>query len=184
MQNVSSQFKYTIDLGVSATKTIFKLKKSSKDKASHILLIVFMFIMSVVLFWDIIRGASIVIDLIILIALVAVEILSLFMPLIIIAIQKRFLRKLNLEEMDYTITEISKNKCTETYYKDGEIQLQNVCDVRKILCYTIDKKYAYVVFNNFACAVFDVDTLNVSIEEFKQTLDNIISKNKSSKFVR
>ena len=177
MQNIKSQFKYTIDLGVSATKSAMRLKKSKKDKATHILLIVFMFIMSAVLVWDIVRDASFVIDLILLIALVVAEIINLILPAIIIHTQKKFLSKLNLEEMDYTITEITKNKCTETYYKDGKIIMQNVCDITKLINYEIINNYAYIVFNNFACAIFDLSTLNVTIDELKKTLDTIISKN-------
>ena len=162
MQNISSKFKYTTDLGISATKTTFKLKKT-KDKITHILVIVFAFIMVGVLIWDIIRQASFVIDLIILIALIGVEIFSLIMPHIIINTQKKFLNQLNLAEMDYTETQISKNKCTETYYKDNKIVMQNVCDMSKLVNYEINNNHAFLVFNNFACAIFDLSTLNVSI---------------------
>ena len=48
-QNISSQFKYTIDLGLSATKTTFKVKKTRKDLVTHILIIVFTFIFSLCL---------------------------------------------------------------------------------------------------------------------------------------
>ncbi|MBQ7798680.1 MAG: hypothetical protein IJ371_06120 [Clostridia bacterium] len=181
MQNIKSQFKYTMDLGVSATKATFKLRKTKKDTTTHILVIVFMFIMAGVLVWDILRDASFTIDLILLIALVVIEILGLIMPRIIIHTQKKFLKQLNLDEMDYTITEISKGKCTETYYKNNKIVMQNVCDISKLVAYEINDNYAYVVFNNFACAIFDLTTLNVSKEELIQTLDTTIAKNKSIK---
>ena len=178
MQNFSSQFKYTMDLGLSATKTTFKVKKTRKDLITHILIVVFTFLMAGLLAWDIVRGASFVIDLIVLIALVAVEIFSLIMPRIIIHTQKKFLTQLNLNEMDYTITEISKDKCTETYYKNNKILMQNLCDVSTIVGYEIKDNHAFVVFNNFACAVFDLDTLTISYEDFIQFLDTTISKNK------
>ncbi|MBO5910433.1 MAG: hypothetical protein J6Q15_02875 [Clostridia bacterium] len=181
MQNISSQFKYTIDLGVNATKTTFKLKKTKKDKITHILLIVFMFIMAGVLIWDILRDASFVIDLIILIALVGMEIFNLIMPLIIIHTQKKFLNKLNLEEIDYTETLINKDKCTETYYKDNKIVMQNVCDMTKLVGYEIKQNYLFIVFNNFACAIFDINTLNIPLEEFTQVLDTKLVKNKVTK---
>ncbi|MFQ6723854.1 MAG: hypothetical protein ACLRFE_00785 [Clostridia bacterium] len=184
MKTISSQFKYTIDLGISATKSTFKLKKSKKDKTTNILVIIFMFIMSAVLVWDIIRGAGFVIDLIILIALVAVEIFSLVMPHIIIHTQKKFLNQLNLAEIEYTITEIKKDKCTETYYKDGKIVMQNVCDMTKLVGYEFKDNYIFVVFNNFACAIFDLNTLDMPIDEFNQFLDTQISKNKATKSIK
>ena len=55
--------------------------------------------------------------------------------------------------------------------------MQNVCDINKLINYEIVNNYAYIVFDNFACAIFDLSTLNVTIDELKNTLDAIISKN-------
>ena len=180
MQNISSKFKYTEDLGVEATKSTFKLKKSKKDKITHILVIVFIFIMASVLVWDIVRDVSFVLDLIILIALICAEIFNLVMPSIIIHTQRKFLRQLNLAEMDYTETSINKDKCAESYYKNNKIVMQNVCDMTKLVGYEIKNNHIFMVFNNFACAIFDANTLNIEIDEFKQFLDNKIAKNKLS----
>ena len=54
-QPISSQFKYTIDLGVEASKATFQLKKTTKDLVMHILVLVFMAIFTAVLIWDIVR---------------------------------------------------------------------------------------------------------------------------------
>ena len=93
MDNISSQFKYTVELGLTATKKTFKLKKSKKDLIGHILVAVCTLIELFVLVWDIIRGASLVIDLIILIALIGIEVFSLIMPKIILHNQKKFLNQ-------------------------------------------------------------------------------------------
>ncbi len=178
MNNISSQFKYTVELGLEATKKTFKLKKSKKDIITHILVAVFIIIVSAVLVWDIVRDASIVIDLIILIALVGIEIFSIVMPFIILHTQKKFLHQLNLAEIDYTVTEISKGKCLENYYKDGKIAMQNVCEMTKLVAYQIDGNYCFIVFSNYACAIFDLTTLTVSQTELEQLLTNTIDKNK------
>ncbi len=178
MQNISSQFKYTIDLGVSATKSTFKIKKSKKDRITHILVIAFIFIMTAVLVWDIVRDASFVLDLIILIALICAEIFNLIMPKIIIHTQKKFLNELNLAEIEYTETTINNDKCTETYYKNKKIVMQNVCDMTKLVGYEIKDDYMFVVFSNFACAIFSISTLNIELDKFIQFLDTKISKNK------
>lgn len=177
-EKISSQFKYTMDLGVSATKSTFKLKKTKKDKVVHILVIVFTFLMVGVLVWDILRDASFVIDLIILIALIGVEIFNLVMPIIILHIQKKFLKQLNLAEIDYTITEISKDKCTESFYKQNKVVMQNVCDMSTLVAYEVKDNYMFIVFNNFACAIFDLATLSIPLEEFEQLLNKTIAKNK------
>ena len=176
--NISSQFKYTIDLGLLATRKTFQLKKSKKDITTHILVAIFVLIVSAVLVWDIIRGASIVIDLIILIALVGIEIFSLIMPAIILHTQKKFLKQLNLAEIEYTITEIRKDKCLESYYKNNKIVMQNVCEMSKLVAYQIENNYAFVVFSNYACAIFDLSTLTTTREQFEQLLNTTIDKNK------
>ena len=178
MKEINSKFKYTMDLGVSATKSTFKLKRTKKDKIAHILVVVFMFLMTGVLVWDIVRDASFVIDLIILIALVGVEVFNLVMPFIILHIQKKFLKELNLAEIEYTITAISKDKCTESYYKNNKIVMQNVCDISTLAAYEIKDNHVFVVFNNFACAIFDVNTLSIPLQDFEQFLNTTISKNK------
>lgn len=179
--NVSSQFKYTVELGVEATKTTFELKKTRKDIIVHALVFVFIAIMSLVIVYDIKRQASFTIDLIILIALVGVELFNLVMPRIILGTQKRFLKQLNLSEIDYTVTEIKNNKCLESYYKNNKVTMQNVCDMSKLIAYKVKNNYIYVVFNNFACAIFDINTLTISKEEFEQYLISTISKNKTVK---
>ena len=181
---ISSQFKYTVDLGVQATKATFRLKKTKKDTIMHYVILGFIVLMIGALIWDIVRGESFVINLILLIALVCAEIFDLVMPLIIITTQKKFLRKLNLAEIDYTVTEIIKDKCFEKYYKNNKIEMQNVCDMNKLVAYEIRDNYAFIVFNNFACAIFDLNTLTVSVEEFEKELNIIISKNKSTKSKR
>ena len=178
---ITSKFKYTIDLGVKATKTTFKLRKSNKDIVMHILAILFIGIFVGVLVWDIFNSKSFVLDLVILIVLVLIEIFNCLMPLIIVSIQKKFLRQLNLEQVEYTTTEINKKKCVETFYGDGKIVLQNVTDVSKLVGYKIDGQHVFVVFNNYVCAIFDINTLSISIDEFVKCLNSIISQNQKSK---
>ena len=59
--------------------------------------------------------------------------------------------------------------------------MQNSCDMSKVKAYKTKDNYLFVVFNNFACAIFDINTLTVELEEFKKYLDNTISKNNLTK---
>lgn len=179
--NISSQFKYTLDLGLSATKMAFKLKKTKKDAITHILVLIFIAIMSIIVAFDIVHDKKFRLDLIILIALVVVEIFNLIMPCIIIHIQKKFLKQLNLEEIDYTITEINKGRCTESYYKDNKVKMQNVCSMSKLIGYRKVDNYVFVVFSNFACAIFDINTLNIDWADFEKYILNTILSNRQIK---
>ena len=176
---IKSTFKYTVDLGAQAVQTTFKVKRTVKDRVVNILLFVFMFVMVGMLVWDISRQRGIVLDIILLVALALMSIFSLVMPLIVKIVQKKFLKKINIDEMDYTETEINDKNCTETYYKDGKVVLQNVCDIRDLMGYRLIDNHIFLVFNNFACAILDVSTLeNATLEECQNRISQIIANNK------
>jgi len=179
--DISSKFKYTVDIGVEATRTAYKLKKTKKELIFNIALVVGIFAMMGLMIWDILRDASYTFDLIVLIGLVVVGIMTIVMPIIIAHNQRKFLIQLKLEEMDYTITEIKRDKCLESYYKDGKIVMQNVCSISKLIAYQQKGNYIFVVFNNFACAVFDINSLSVDINDFIVALNQIILDNKQNK---
>ena len=183
-QNINSKFNYTVDLGLDAMRAVFKLRKTKKDVVMNILLLAFIGIFAGLVTWNIVQDKSFVLDLIILIALIIMEIFTLVMPRIILHNQKKFLQQLNLNEMDYTITEISKEKCIETYYKDNKISMQNVCNMNKLMAYNQRDNYIFAVFSNFVCAIFDLNTLNTGKDELFEHLDKVIQHNKSNKTLK
>lgn len=183
-QNISSKFNYTVDLGLDAMRAVFKLRKTKKDVIMNILLLVFIAIFAVLVVVNIVQHKSFTLDLIILVALIVMEIFSLIMPIIILHNQKKFLQQLNLAEMDYTTTEISKEKCIETYYKNNKISMQNVCNMNKLMAYKQQENYLFAVFNNFACAIFDLNALSVEKDELIKLLDTTIQHNKTNKTLK
>ena len=183
-QNISCKFNYTVELGLDAMRAVFKLRKTKKDIIMNVLLLVFIGIFAGIVIANIIQKNSFVFDLVILIVLIAMEIFGLVMPLIIIHNQKKFLKELNLAEMDYTTTEINKEKCIETYYKDSKVSMQNVCDMNKLMAYKQQDNYIFAVFSNFACAIFDLSTLNVDKDELIKTFDTTIQRNKTNKSLK
>ena len=183
-QNVSSKFNYTVDLGLDAMRAVFKLRKTKKDIIMNLLLLAFIGIFAIMVIVNIVQHNSFTFDLIILIVLIVMEIFSLVMPLIILRNQKKFLQQLNLAEMDYTTTEIVKEKCIETYYKDNKISMQNVCSMNKLMAYKQQGDYIFAVFSNFACAIFDINTLSVEKDELIQLFDTTIQNNKTNKTLK
>lgn len=180
--NIQSKFNYTVELGLTATKQALKLKKSTKDIVVNVLVIVFIGLMAGLLVWDIQRGESYALDLIILIALCAMEIFNLVMPFIILNMQKKFFKQVLLNEFDYTLTELDKDRCVESYYKDGKIKMQNSCKLSDLVAYGEKDGNIFLIFSNFATAIFDLNTLeNATKEELLQKLEVQISKNKLTK---
>ena len=183
-QNITCKFNYTVDLGLDAMRAVFKLRKTKKDVIMNILLIAFIGIFAAMVVANIIQDKSFTMDLIILIALVTMEIFSLIMPIIILHNQKKFLQELNLAEMDYTTTEIIKEKCIETYYKNSKVSMQNVCNMNKLMAYKQHDSYIFAVFSNFACAIFDLTTLNIERDELIKNFDTTIQRNKTNKTLK
>lgn len=180
--NINSKFNYTVSLGVDATKNIMKVKKTTKDRVVHILVIVSIVLMVGVLVWDVIRGAGIVIDLIILIALCCLEVFNIIMPFIILRMQRKFLGQVLAEGFDYTLSEIDKDKCLESYYKNNKLVMQNCFDMSELVGVVEESGYVFLVFNNFAAGIFDLNTLQNSTKEaFLELLNNRIAINKSVK---
>lgn len=183
-QNINSRFNYTIDLGLDAMRAVFKLRKTKKDVIMHILLLVFIGLFAGLVVVDIIKHKSLIWDIVILIALIVMEIFSLVMPLIILHNQKKFLQQLNLDKIDYTTTEITKEKCIETYYQNNKASMQNVCQMNKLMAYKQQDNYIFAVFSNFACAIFDINSLNVGKDELIKYLDSTINYNKTNKTLK
>lgn len=183
-QNISCKFNYTIDLGLEAMRAVFKLRKTKKDIIMNILLFVFIGVFTSIVITNIVNDKSFTLDLIILIALITMEIFSLVMPLIILHNQKKFLHELNLAEMDYTTTEINKEKCIETYYKNNKVSMQNVCSMNKLMAYKEQNNYIFAVFSNFACAVFDLSTLSLEKADLIEIFDKTIKNNKTNKTLK
>ena len=165
-------------------RAVFKLRKTKKDIIMNILLLVFIGIFAGIVIFNIIKDSSFMLDLIILIVLIVMEVFSLIMPLIILHNQKKFLKELNISEMDYTTTEIIKEKCIETYYKDSKVSMQNVCNMNKLMAYKQQDNYIFAVFSNFACAIFDTNTLSIDKGELINLFDTTIQRNKSNKTLK
>lgn len=178
-QPIKSKFKYSTDLGKQAMKATFKVKRTTKDRVVNILLWVFLVLMIGMFAWDITRGRGIVLDIILIVALMLLSIFSILMPVIIEAVHKKFLRKIDIDSMEYTQTEITSKHCTETYYKDGKVALQNACDIRALIGYQLMDNYMFLVFDNFACAVLDLNSLeDITSEQCEARISQIIKDNK------
>lgn len=178
-QPIKSKFKYSIDLGKQAMKATFRVKRTTKDRVVNILLWVFLLLMIGMLAWDTTKGRGIVLDIILIVALALMIMFSVFMPVIIEAVHKKFLKKIDIDSMEYTETEITSKHCAETYYKDGKVALQNACDIRGLIGYQLMDNYMFLVFDNFACAVLDLNSLEDTTREQCETrISQIIKDNK------
>lgn len=179
-QPIKSKFKYTIELGAKAMNATFKTKRTFKDRVVNVLLVMFLVLMCGILAWDVTKGRGIVLDIILIVALSLMVIFSITMPFIIQGVHKKFLKKIEIDTIEYTETEITNKYCTETYYKDGKVALQNACDIRDLMGYQREGEYIFLVFNNFACAILNVNTLeNCTIEQCEAKLLQIVQDNKA-----
>ena len=62
--------------------------------------------------------------------------------------------------------------------------MQNVCSMNKLMAYKQQGDYIFAVFSNFACAIFDINTLSVEKAELIQLFDTTIQNNKTNKTLK
>ena len=91
------KFKFELEDGIKSAKYIYKSQKRKQDKIIAILIPFLILAMVAMLVYDIIKGKSIVWDIILMIALVVLESLYLIIPLTLVAQQKKAFKKQKID---------------------------------------------------------------------------------------
>lgn len=182
---IQSKYKYTTELGVKAGQLAFKLRSKKKDLLINIFVPIGILLMIGILIFDIYKGASIVLDVVLLSLLSVIEVMNICMPFIIFRTQKKYLKNMEMQNYDYYISEYNKNVFKEKIYKDNKMVYANEISADKLVNFTEFEHYLLLVFDNFASLVFDVDNMQQgSKEDLIKTVTAIISSNKLIKTKR
>lgn len=162
---IQSKYKFTSEIGAEASKVAFKTKSKKKEALIYIGVPVALVIMIGILIYDINKGNSIIFDVVLLALLVVLVALNLVMPFIISKTQKKYLSKIDETQFDYLISEYEKGKFKEKIYKDNKMLYCNEVAVDKIMSFKEfelkGNKYFLVLFNNYACIVFDLNNMTI-----------------------
>ena len=175
------KFKYELEDSIVCAKYIYKSQKRKQDKVIAILIPILIVCMIGMLIYDILKGKSFVWDIVLLVALVALEAMYLAMPLILVSSQKKSFKKQNLEQMDYIQIKIDENMCYESLIKDEKEVVNNVHNLRQLTSYLEDNSRFILVFNNIEFVCLRKDCFVGDLNKLKAQLNKIMSKTANGK---
>ena len=112
------KYKYELEDSIVCAKYIYKSQKRKQDKVIAFLIPILIVCMIGMLVFDIIKEKSIVWDIVLLVALVAMEIMYLMMPIMLVSSQTKSFKKQKLDEMDYILIKLDENMCYESLVKE------------------------------------------------------------------
>lgn len=175
------KYKLTQEDCVISAKYVYKSQKRKRDKVIAILIPILTLCMVAMLVLDIVHHKSIVLDIILLCALVALEAVYLIIPLTIISSQKKSFKKQNLSEMDYLLVIVEDMLCTETMFKDGAEAIKGSHSLKQLTSYIEDDNRLVLVFNNVEFVCIKKSGLKGDLNKLKAHLEKVMSKSKKRK---
>ena len=91
------KFKYELEDSLISAKYIYKSQKRTQDKVIAFLIPILMACMVAMLIYDIVKNKPFVWDIILLVALVALEVMYLIIPIMLVSSQKKSYKKQNID---------------------------------------------------------------------------------------
>lgn len=170
------KFKYELEDSLVSAKYIYKSQKRKQDKVIAVLIPILVVCMIAMLVYDIIKGNNYVWDIVLLVALIALEVMYLIIPIMLTKSQKKTFKKLKLDEVDYVLIQIDKTSCVETLVKDGEEISKNVHVLRALSGYFEDQTRIVLVFNKVEYVCLRKENIVGGVDKLKTHLEKIMSK--------
>ncbi|MBQ9795473.1 MAG: hypothetical protein IJW36_00730 [Clostridia bacterium] len=170
------KFKYELEDSIISAKYIYKSQKRTQDKVIAILIPILMVCMVAMLIYDIIKNKSFIWDIVLLVALVALEIMYLIIPLMLVKSQKKIFEKQKIAEMDYINIKIDNNSCVETLVKDEKEVSKHTHNLKNLTSYLEDNSRLILVFNKVEYVCIRKDNLIGGVDKLKALLEKSMSK--------
>lgn len=175
------KFKFELEDSITSAKYIYKSQKRKQDKFVAILIPILFVAMVAMLVYDIVKGKSFVWDIVLLVALFALEVMYLIMPIMLVSSQKKSYYQNKIDETDYMLVEIQDLNCVETLYKDEKEVSKNVHSLKQLTSYLEDNKRLVLVFNKVEYVCLRKENLVGGLEKLKAHLEKIMSKTVNGK---
>ncbi len=170
------RYKYELEDCLICAKYVFKSQKRKRDKVIAVMIPILLVAMVAMLIFNIVNHKSVVWEIIMLVALVALEVLYLIIPLMLNRSQKKSFYAQKLDEMDELVITIENNVCVEKLFKQGEEQARNVHNLRTLTSYLEDNSRLILVFNQAEFVCIRKDKLTGGLEKLKAHLQKVMSK--------
>ena len=175
------QYKLELEDSIKCAKYVYKSQKRKQDKIIAILIPILMVCMVGMLVYDIIKGKSVIWDVVLLVALVVLESLYLIIPIMLVSSQKKSFKRQKLGEMDYLQVKIQDNLCIETLYKDEKEVAKNIHNLKAMTSYLEDDKMIVLVFNKVEYVCIKKDKLTGGVDKLKLHMEKAMSKSINNK---
>lgn len=170
------KFKYELEDSLVSSKYIYKSQKRKQDKIIAILIPILLVCMIGMLIYDVKKGNSIVWDIILIVALVALEVMYLIIPITLMRSQKKVFQKNKIDEMDYMLIKIDENICSESIFKDEKEVSNNIHSLRQLTSYLEDDERLVLVFNKVEYVCLRKAYIVGGLDKLKKHLEKIMSK--------
>lgn len=170
------KYKYELEDSIVSAKYIYKSQKRTQDKVIATLIPILMVAMVAMLVYDVIRKQSFVWDIVLLVALLALEIMYLLIPIMLVKSQKKAFEKQNIADMDYILIEIKDNSCEETLFKEEKEVSKMVHNLKSLTSYLEDAKRLILVFNKVEYVCIRKENLVGGVDKLKALLEKTMSK--------
>lgn len=175
------KFKYELEDSIVSAKYIYKSQKRTQDKVIAILIPILMLCMIGMLVFDIVKGNKIVWDIVLLVALVALEVMYLIIPVVLVKQQKKAFKQQSVDEMDFIQIKIDDNSCLETFVKDGEEKTKIIHSLKHLTSYLEDNTRLILVFNKVEYVCLRKENITGGVDKLKAHLAKIMSKTANGK---
>lgn len=175
------KFKYELEDSLVSAKYVYKSQKRKQDKIIAILIPILLVCMVAMLIYDIVKGNSIVWDIILLAALVVLEAMYLVIPIMLVSSQKKSFYKQKIDEIDYMLIKIDDATCVETLFKDEQEVSKNMHPLKQLTSYLEDNNRLVLVFNNVEYVCLRKENISGEIEKLRTHLQKAMSKSVNGK---
>ena len=170
------KFKYELEDSLISAKYIYKAQKRKQDKIIAVLIPILAVCMIGMLVFDVIKGNSFVWDIVSLVALIALEIMYLLIPVMLMRSQKKAFEKLNIDKSDYVLVQINNDTCVETLVKGEEELSKNIHMLKQLTSYFEDNIRLVLVFNKVEYVCLRKEFVSGGVDKLKAYLEKTMSK--------
>lgn len=175
------KYKFELEDSVTSAKYVYKSQKRKQDKVIAILIPFLMVSMIAMLVLDIVRNKPFVWDIVLLVALIVLEIMYIIIPTTIVTSQKKAYQKQNLDSMDYLLITIDENICTETMFKDEQVQAKSSHNLKTLTSYIEDGNRLILIFNKVEFVCLRKANIEGGVEKLKSHLEKKMFKKSKNK---
>lgn len=173
------KYKYELEDSLISAKYVFRSQKRKKDKIIAVLIPILLVAMVILMIVDIVYKKNYWLDIVLIVALIALQIMYLLIPVSLNRAQKKSFYAQKLDTMDYLSVTIDNATCKEVLLKDGVEQAKNIHSLKSLTSYLEDDTRLILVFNSAEYVCLRKANITGDINQLKAMLEKVMVKKKT-----